>query len=136
VIAAKPQNPVHRWRLLRRILFAAIIGFIAVMVVWIALGFLLMESYFPLAPGLGTDFAPGYTEAGFDQIEIGDSKERVLELIGAPLERCDMGRSKERFWCYSTDKRYGVFDLAWLYRAVTFDAEGRVTRLYRDIYYD
>jgi hypothetical protein len=130
------ENTVHHWRRGRRLLRVTLIGFLVVFIVWLVTGLVFLEGYFPLAPGLGTHFAPDYSEAAFDQIQIGDSKERVLELIGEPLERCDMGRTKDQFWCYSTDGGFLLLDFAWLYRAVYFDAEGRVIELVRDIFYD
>lgn len=35
--------------------------------------------------GLGTTYAPGYTEQGFDSIEIGDTKAHVIAVLGEPL---------------------------------------------------
>jgi hypothetical protein len=95
-----------------------------------------LESYFEPHPAIDTKFPAGYTEAGFDQIQIGDTHERVRELIGDPLERCSHGRSTEYFWCYSDDGGFAYWDFAWLYRAVSFDEAGRVRELYRDIFYD
>jgi hypothetical protein len=60
----------------------------------------------------------------------------VRELIGEPPECCSHGRSGATFWCYSDDGGFAYWDFAWLYRAVLFNDEGRVTGFQREIYYD
>lgn len=45
-----------------------------------------------------TTYAPGYTQEAFDTVQMGDSAERVLELLGEPLSKDDAKfRTKLRF---------------------------------------
>lgn len=97
--------------------------------------FMLMgESVFPLDPGIDTVFAPQYSETGFEQIQIGDSQERVLDLIGEPLERGKLIQGQEQ-WVYSQDGGFCCFDFAWLWRSVTFD-QNRVRNKSAETYDD
>jgi len=101
-----------------------------------AMLFLGSEEYFAPFPAIGTSFSPGYSEAGFDQIRVGDLRERVRTLIGDPLTDCDAGSSYDLYWCYSIDGGFCCWDFAWLVRAVRFDENGRVSAILRDIHYD
>jgi hypothetical protein len=131
----KPVRPPRRW--LRRLLLLLFIGIPALYGLFVLSFFLLTETYFAPAPWIGTHVAPDYNEEGFDQIQIGDSKERVLELIGEPLRRagCDIPECASQTWVYSEDLTC-CLDFAWLYRDVSFDAEDQVIGVSREIFYD
>ena len=40
-----------------------------------------------VSPVLNTEYAPGYSGKAFRAVAVGDLEERVLHLLGAPLER-------------------------------------------------
>lgn len=92
-----------------------------------------MESYFPLYPGIGTTFAPDYSEEGFNQIRVGMNRDEVLAFIGEPLKTAPGVNSEH--WYYSEDG--GAFgDFAWLYRSVAIHDDGTVVEVGRAIHYD
>ena len=62
-------------------------------------GFLGMAPPFVFAPSI---YASGYSEAAFDKIEVGDSEETVLKILGEPLVRHD-GQSRRVWLDYSQD---------------------------------
>ncbi len=141
MITASPENPVNqshrprRW--FRRLLLLLFIGIPALYGLFVLVLFLLAETYFAPAPWIGTHFAPDYTEEGFDQIQYGDTKERVLDLIGEPLyhDKCGYRECEPQVWVYSEDLSCCV-DFAWLYRDIGFDEVGKVRFITRTIYYD
>lgn len=97
-------------------------------------------------PGIGTQFAGGYSERAFDQIAPGQSQTDVVKLLGQPLrtgrERCAPSghaawRRGDETWFYSQDSSSSVRggDWAWLSREVVF-RDGRVTQTVRWTYHD
>ena len=88
------------------------------------LAFSAIESYFPFDPDIDTRFAPGYSEEAFTSLQVGMSKEEVLQRLGPPLS----GQAS-RTWYYSTDGACPWWDFAWLARNVEFDEEGRIAAL-------
>jgi hypothetical protein len=94
--------------------------------------------YFALYPGISTQYARDFTDIGFRQIQIGDTQERVLELIGEPLWGCEKANAdypcSGTVWTYSyQSETFPIF--AWLHNEVRFDAEGRVETLWTDVVY-
>ncbi|MDX2159966.1 MAG: hypothetical protein SF162_01450 [bacterium] len=96
----------------------------------------LVESYFEPYPQIDTRFAAGYSEAAFDQIQMGDSKARVQALVGEPLTDCLGFASDDYNWQYTCDGAFGLFDFAWLHRAVWFNAQGEVWQIVERVHYD
>lgn len=95
------------------------------------LAFIGIESYFPLYPAIDTRFAPGYTEQAFAALEVGMTKEEVLQRLGPPLNA-----QADPAWVYSEDGACGWWDFAWLGRGVQFDAEGRLIETRAAVHYD
>lgn len=95
------------------------------------LAFIGIESYFPLYPAIDTRFAPGYTEQAFAALEVGMTKQEVLQRLGPPLNA-----QADPAWVYSEDGTFGWWDFAWLARGVQFDAEGRLIETRAAVHYD
>ena len=49
--------------------------------------------------GGNTVFAPGYSEDGWAQIEVGDTQQKVVQIIGQPVSKTAFGREWE--WEYA-----------------------------------
>jgi len=62
---------------------------------------LVPGAYFLLS--FDTQYAPGYTERAFKSVKIGDTKERVISLLGAAFSTNDSEPYME--WIYSGDKQ-------------------------------
>lgn len=77
-----------------------------------------------------TEYAPGYTESAFLAVQIGDSRERVIELLGEPLRVGD--DSVGETLIYSRSPTHKHFRL----RTIALDGEGRVRTVYREFYWD
>ena len=77
-----------------------------------------------------TEYAPGYTKAAFLAVQIGDSRERVIELLGEPLVVHD--DTIGDVLTYSRSPTYKHFRL----RSIALDSKGRVRRVYREFYWD
>lgn len=74
----------------------------------------------------GTTFAPGFTEAKFDRVQIGMSEEEVTNVLGDPLQK--QLNDDKTYWRYSTGPSGGSY---W-FRVITFRA-GRVAE--KDAHY-
>jgi outer membrane protein assembly factor BamE (lipoprotein component of BamABCDE complex) len=100
---------------------------------YVLVSLLLHETYFSPDPGINTYFSSGYTEEGFNQIQTGDSKERVLELVGKPLMRCEPPRDcSNSVWTYAYQSE--TFDLfAWFYRELQFDSDDKVQEIRKEV---
>ena len=96
-------------------------------------GLLLLrpEGYFYLYPSIDTHFAPEYTERQFQAIQVGMTKQEVLERLGSPLNAVE-----DQGWVYSEDNAFPYWDFAWLVRAVNFNSEGRVIEASARVNYD
>jgi hypothetical protein len=89
------------------------------------------EGYFSPYPAIDTHFAPGYSEQAFQDIQAGMTKAEVLQRLGPPLNR-----TSDPSWTYSRDGALGVWDFAWLVRAVNFDENGIVKEKVALVAYD
>lgn len=79
---------------------------------------------------LGTEYAAGYSQTAFDSIAIGDSEERVLELLGDPLFEREV--EPRIHWLYCGPDHDGYEDdggMRGTYTEIQLDDEGRVTRV-------
>ena len=74
----------------------------------------------------GTTFAPGFTEAKFDRVQVGMSEDEVTNILGDPLQK--QPNDDRAYWRYST----GPSDGSYWFRVITFRA-GRVTE--KDAHY-
>lgn len=92
---------------------------------------LFVEVYFPPYPAVDTRFAPGYSEAAFQRLEVGMTRDEVLDRIGRPLNSL-----ADPYWVYSEDGACALWDFAWLVRGVQFDERGRVVGLTAFVAYD
>jgi hypothetical protein len=68
-----------------------------------------------------TVYAPRYTEAGFESVDIGWERAAVAERLGEPLAR-DEDLHGGEWWSYSASAETGYY---WV-RILRFDAAGRV----------
>lgn len=68
-----------------------------------------------------TLYAPRYTEAAFESVELGWDRAQVMERLGEPLAREPGFEGGER-WSYTKSAESGYY---WL-RTVRFDDAGRV----------
>lgn len=89
------------------------------------------EGYFFPYPAIDTRFAPGYSEQAFQQIQIGMTKEEVLQRLGPPLNNVG-----DFVWIYAEDNAFAVWDFAWLMREIAFDEHGRVKAKRAEVAYD
>ena len=89
------------------------------------------EGYFFPYPAIDTKFAPQYSEAQFEQIRLGMTKEEILTRLGPPLNNPD-----DPSWVYSEDNAFPFWDFAWLVRSIQFNANGRVSQKNAFIAYD
>lgn len=77
-----------------------------------------------------TEYAPGYSDDAFSAVHAGMSGQRVLELLGEPLQRVSSEGHAET-WRYSrspSDSHYGV-------RAIRL-VEGHVVAVFHEFYVD
>ena len=102
------------------------------------------ERYFPPWPDVDTRFAPGYSEAGFDALAAGMTRDEVVARLGPPLRRFPVRQTSYQSarpstvegWSYSGDGACSWGDFAWLGREVYFDNAGRLTETIKQVYPD
>jgi hypothetical protein len=91
----------------------------------------MTEGYCMVWPSIGTEYAPGYSASGFAKVQPGMTREKVVSLIGEPLQkgRGGVGPSEsgnvaphrnDEVWHYSNDSSALGGDWAWLSRNVAF----------------
>jgi hypothetical protein len=80
-----------------------------------------------------TRYAPKYSEKAFRAIVVGDSEERVLDLLGEPLERSSGVNDLSRTYLWYA-KPIGPSESHLLRNIVIKD--GRVTQIYSQIWLD
>ena len=85
-----------------------------------------------IAPRLNTRYAPGYSEKAFGGIVVGDSEERVLDLLGEPLERGSSVNDPSLTYLWYAKPIWGESHLL---RNITVK-DGKVTQIYRQIWLD
>lgn len=81
-----------------------------------------------------TVYARGYSDAAFKAVRMGDSEERVLQLLGPPVQKFDYPISPDFTWAYTVDR----FSKSHSYRRrqVRFGRDGRVieTQSFYDLF--
>ena len=91
------------------------------------LGALLAALYFK---SFDTQYAPGYSAKAFKSIKLGDTEQRVVSLLGAPLSTYDSEPYLE--WIYSADeqKRFSASGVGTgTFTTVRFNPDGRVASI-------
>ncbi len=78
-----------------------------------------------------TEYAPGYTESAFLAVQIGDSRERVIELLGEPLRVHEWDTIGETL-IYSRSPTGKHFRL----RTISINSEGYVRQVHRIFWFD
>jgi len=86
-----------------------------------------------IAPSCNTRYASGYSEKAFGAIVVGDPEERVLDLLGEPLERDPSVNDPSRTYLWYA-KPIGPSENHLLRNIVVKD--GEVTQKYRQIWLD
>lgn len=77
-----------------------------------------------------THYAPGYSEAKFSEVAVGQSREEVAALLGEPLRK--WGHDTSESWSYSESPH----DTHYWCRVVVFDATGHVSKVHAELYVD
>lgn len=96
---------------------------------WIAR---LGEIILPLLDRGDTEYAAGFAEKAFSEIEVGVSEKRVLKKLGEPLLKKTFPDGAT-VWYYS---RHGPHSKSHFVRALEFNRNARVTRIFREYYLD
>lgn len=97
----------------------------------------LMEGKHMVEPYIDTYFAENYSPEKFDQIELGMTKEEVIEIIGAPLwTGSGYFDSLTTNYHYTGDGKLSNDDFAWYRSTVGFDTTERVVYLDKGWSYD
>ena len=98
---------------------------------------LLMEGKNPIDPFIDTKFAENFTPIKFDKIELGMSKEEVVEIIGKPLwiRREDYDTLLTSF-TYTGDGKLENGDFAWYGSRLQFDRGDTVIFIHKGWVYD
>ena len=79
--------------------------------------------------GLDTEYAPGYSEAAFESVRIGETREAVVARLGEPLWTFGEEREVLSYTRSPSDSHY-------LVRMVVLDEKGRVVEKRSEIYWD
>ena len=83
-----------------------------------------------------TEYAPGYSEARFRQVRVGESEAEVTAALGPPLRVWDRGDpsipGEYKAWAYS----YGVSDTSSYWRRWVLFRNGKVEGTVADFWYD
>jgi hypothetical protein len=100
------------------------------------------EAYCFFWPGIDTRYASDYSERSFGRVEVGMTKDQVVELLGAPVRAHGFWRSHPAYkesgdevWSYTGDGAAPWGDWAWLSREVIFRGN-RVVQRVKWTYYD
>ena len=138
--------PIHSQRELRSPILRAIntaATFAILAVAYLGVGG--CESYCVLWPSIDTVYAPGFTDAGFERVQVGMTREDVRAQIGEPLDKDFRSVNRLRHpgyqargdevWTYTRDGGCPWSDWAWLSREVLF-SNGRVVQRVYWTYYD
>lgn len=80
-----------------------------------------------------TQYAPGYSEARFRQVKVGQTYAEVTAALGPPLHKWDWSQTQDdKTWAYS----YGVSDTCNYWRRWIFFHDGKVATTIADFWYD
>jgi hypothetical protein len=118
LVHKKPRSKTAAWR--KVLALSSVIGSILA-----TLAFLVFVFFFTF----DTEYAPGYSEEAFRAVEIGDSKEEVLSLLGQPLRVYGMDREVQSYSRSPSGSNY-------LMRDIVLDSEGRVVEIRSQVYWD
>lgn len=83
-----------------------------------------------------TEYAPGYSEAAFRSVRIGDSREEVIALLGEPLFVHSVGVEGTETWGEWLRYFWSPSSENYLVRQFMLDSEGRVVKILRKVYWD
>jgi hypothetical protein len=119
-VRKKTRSRIATWR--KVFGFSPVIGSVLV-----TLAFLVFMFFFTF----DTEYAPGYSEEAFRVVQIGDSKEEILSLLGQPLRVYDLGIHREVL-SYSMSPSGSNY----LMRDIVLDSEGRVVEIRSQVYWD
>ena len=86
-----------------------------------------------IAPARHTEYAAGYSAKAFRAIAEGDSEERVLDLLGEPLERNP--NSQDPSYVYLRYSR-GAGPSSRYFSRIILLKDGRVVRKWREVHLD
>jgi len=100
---------------------------------WVA-GWLtrLGEVVLPLLERGDTEYARGFTERAFSEVEPGASQGAVRQSLGAPL-LTKAFPDGTTVWYYS---RHGPRSRSYFIRALEFSSDNKVSRIFREYYLD
>ena len=76
-----------------------------------------------------TEYAPGYSKGAFRAVEVGDSKEEILNLLGQPLRVYGLDREVPSYSMSPSGSNY-------LVRDSVLDNEGQVVEIRSQVYWD
>jgi outer membrane protein assembly factor BamE (lipoprotein component of BamABCDE complex) len=93
-------------------------------------GSALYDGVSAVAANVETRYAPGYSDAKFREVAVGQSREDVRTLLREPLKEWTLGSSEA--WDYSDSPSQGDY---WI-RRVVFDGTGRVKQVHAELYVD
>jgi len=94
------------------------------------------EQYFRFDPWIDTERSKNYDEKKFNTLKIGDSKEKLIELIGLPLSISQDDNTPTQAWYYTGDGKCEWGDFAWFERTVIIDSTNRIVRIQKILYND
>jgi len=114
----KTRSRIATWRKVLGV--SSVIGSVLV-----TLAFLTFIFFFTF----DTEYAPGYSEEAFRVVEIGDSKEEILNLLGQPLRVYGLDREVQSYSMSPSGSNY-------LMRDIVLDSEGRVVEIRSQVYWD
>lgn len=83
-----------------------------------------------------TEYAPGYSEAAFQSVKIGDSRAQVIALLGEPLSVHSVGTEGAETWGEWWRYSWSPSGKNYLLRTIMLDSEGRVLRVVSETYWD
>jgi hypothetical protein len=117
-VRKKTRSRIATWR--KVFGFSSVIGSVLV-----TLAFLTFIFFFTF----DTEYASGYSEEAFRAVEIGDSKEEILSLLGQPLRVYGIDGEVQSYSRSPSGSNY-------LMRDIVLDSEGRVVEIRSQVYWD
>jgi len=83
---------------------------------------------FALLLDVRTEYAPGYSEEGFESVRVGLDESTVLKILGEPLHRWEIESGVVAFYSY------GVGGASYWRRLIAYDLSGHVTEITVGLY--
>jgi len=117
-IRRKKQAKIATWR--EALGLSSVAGSVLVTAAFLAFVFIFT---------FDTEYAPGYSEEAFRAVEIGDSREEVMCLLGQPLRVYGLGGEVLSYSRSPSGSNY-------LMRDIVLDSEGRVVEIWSQLYWD